>query len=54
MKRTVKRKAQASKVRDLLGFPMEREIGEMRCGGCNPDNDRGFNDALEICGNLDI
>lgn len=25
---------------------MKREIGEMRYGGCNPDEDRGYNQAL--------
>ena len=27
-------------------MPEEKEVGEMRYGGCNPDEDRGWNQAL--------
>ena len=30
-----------------VGCPEKKEIGEMRYGGCNPDEDRGYNQALD-------
>jgi hypothetical protein len=41
--------AQATaKLKDLMleALPKEKEVGEMRYGGCNPDEDRGWNQAL--------
>ena len=30
-------------------MPEKKEIGEMRYGGCNPDFDKGYNQAIEDC-----
>lgn len=30
-------------------MPSKKEVGEMRYGGCNPDEDRGYNEAIEAC-----
>lgn len=30
-------------------MPEKKEIGEMRYGGCNPDFDNGYNQAIDDC-----
>ena len=30
-------------------MPSKKEVGEIRYGGCNPDEDRGYNEAIEAC-----